>query len=209
MSRDTRTRILVSTLLLFNEKGEPHTTTNEIADAVDISPGNLHYHFRKKADLVEALLLEFQADARRTLEAAQTPHGSLDDFWVFLHQLLELTAAYRFLLRDMESMLVEYPKVRNALKHFARALMASFELNLHAMVNSGVIRLDGVDARRVSRNLAVIALFSERFDKLVESTSSAEDSALRIAASVLNILTPFAQGDWAGQFRDLADYYKA
>ena len=88
MRGDTRKRILVTSLLLFNEHGEPATTTNEIADEVDISPGNLHYHFRKKRQIVEALLDEFQADARRVL--TQPEHALLDDFWVFLHLLLEL-----------------------------------------------------------------------------------------------------------------------
>lgn len=208
MSRNTRTRILVSSLLLFNEKGEPNTTTNEIADAVDISPGNLYYHFHKKSDLVEALLSEFQADARQVLQPPEGVHGSLDDFWVFLHRLLELTAAYRFLLRDMESLAVEYPKVRIALKHFARAITASLELNLHAMAGAAVIRLGSNDARLVSRNLAVIALFSERFDALSESSPSAEDSVLRIAGSVLSALGPFVVDTSAVQLAELASYYK-
>ncbi|MGI9233856.1 MAG: TetR/AcrR family transcriptional regulator [Woeseiaceae bacterium] len=207
MRTDTRTRILVSSLLLFNEQGEPNTTTNEIADAVDISPGNLYYHFHKKADVVEALLLEFQADARRILQPPDSTHGSLDDFWLYLHRLLELTAGYRFLLRDMETLIVEYPKVRTALKHFSRALTGSFELHLRAMVESGVIRLAGDDARLVSRNLAVIALFSEKYDALAESSPNSEDSALRIAGSVLNVLKPYVAENSAAQLSELATYY--
>ena len=206
MKANTQERILVTTLLLFNEQGEPNTTTNEIADAVDISPGNLYYHFRKKSDLVEALLLEFQADARRILQPAASP-GSLDDFWVFLHRLLELTAGYRFLLRDMESLVATYPKVGTALKHFARALAASFELKLQALIESGVVKLGENDARLVARNLAVIALFSEKFDALADSAPSSEDTAMRVAASVLNVLQPFVGEAYSRQFSELAAYY--
>ncbi|MBU2677235.1 MAG: TetR/AcrR family transcriptional regulator [Gammaproteobacteria bacterium] len=208
MRRDTRTRILVASLLLFNEHGEPNTSTNEIADEVDISPGNLHYHFRKKSELVEALLHEFQADARRTLEPPVERAVSLDDFWVFLHDLLELTAAYRFLFRDMESLTSAYPKVGNALKHFARGLAAVFELYLQGLAYGGVIRPAGFDAMLVSRNLAVIALYSERFDALIESSHSPDDSALRIAGSVLSVLVPFVAEDSAAELSELAGYYR-
>lgn len=208
MSRNTRTRILVTSLMLFNEKGEPATTTNEIADAVDISPGNLHYHFNKKSDLVDALLLEFQADARKVMLPPDASQSSLDDFWVFLHRLLELTAAYRFLLRDMETLVMEYPKVRNALKHFARALEASLELYLRSMADGGVIRLDRNDAGLVSRNLAVIALFSEKFDTLTGSRSSPDDASLRVAAAVLNLLTPVVVDAHAQHVLELTSYYK-
>lgn len=208
MSRNTRTRILVTSLLLFNEKGEPKTTTNEIADTVDISPGNLYYHFHRKSDLVDALLLEFQADARRVLKSPDTSQASLDDFWLFLHHLLELTAAYRFLLRDMETLIIEYPKVQNALKHFARALAASFELYLHAMADGGVIRMASGDAKLVSRNLAVIALFSEKFDALVGSSPAADDAALRIAGSILNVLRPYVAESASSQLAELAAYYE-
>ena len=191
MPRDTRTRILVASLLLFNEQGEPNTTTNEIADEVDISPGNLHYHFRRKADLVQALLAEFRADARRVLQPPETDPASIDDFWVFLHLLLEFRTSYRFLFRDTESLIAEYPQVENAMRHFARGLKAAFELQLHALEGSGVMHIDDRDAALAARNLAVIALFSERFDGLVDAADSAEDSALRSAAAVLAVLKPY------------------
>ncbi len=209
MRKDTRTRILVSSLLLFNDHGEPNTTTNEIADEVDISPGNLHYHFRRKADLVAALLAEFQADARRVLAPPDDEAASLDDFWVFLHVLLELKAAYSFLFRDTESLVGDYPKVAQAMRHFARGLAAAFELHLHALAANGVIRLTAEELPVVGRNLAVIALFSERLDMLVETEQSAEDSALRIAAAVLNVLKPYAEKNERLQLERLVSRYQA
>ena len=207
MSRDTRTRILVASLLLFNDKGEPNTTTNDIADEVDISPGNLYYHFHKKSDLVAALLAEFQADTRKILQPPDAMQTSLDDFWVFLHLLLEFSSAYRFLFRDMESLLIEYPKVGNALKHFARGLAASFELYLRAMASDGVIRLARGDMAATSRNLAVISLFSGKFDALVDTRRSADDSALQVASSVLNVLKPFVAADAALHLEELVSHY--
>jgi AcrR family transcriptional regulator len=203
----TREKILVASLLLFNDKGEPNTTTNEIADEVDISPGNLHYHFRRKSDLVEALLGEFQADARRVLQPAVSEKASLDDFWIFLHLLLEFTAAYRFLFRDMETLIVEYPKVGSALRRFAKGLVAVFELHLHALADSRVLRPGSEEMRVIARDLAVIALFSERFDALVEKSSSADVSALHIARSILNLLKPFVAAGAAEHLAELAGHY--
>jgi len=199
----------VASLVLFNEHGEPNTALNDIADEVDISPGNLHYHFRKKADVVSALLAEFQADARQVLQPAQTTSASLDDFLVFLHLLLELKEAYAFLWRDMETLVVDQPNVGTALKHFARGLTAAFELLLRGLVATGVLDLDERDMPTVARNLAVIALFADRFDALVGSGESADDEALRIVAAVLDVLRPLAAKDAAPHLEGLAAHYGA
>ena len=207
MRGDTRNRILVTSLLLFNEHGEPRTTTNDIADEVDISPGNLHYHFRKKEQVVDALLDEFQADAKRVLSPPDVDVVTIDDFLVFLHLLLECTAAYRFLFRDLESLSERYPRVQRVLGHFAQGLTALFELYLRQLAMSGLLAINEDDAGMVARNLAVIALFSERFDGLTGQATTADDSALRIAGSILNALKPLTAKDAAAHIEDLAAHY--
>lgn len=208
MKRDTRTQILVASLLLFNEQGEPQTTTNEIADEVDISPGNLHYHFRKKGEIVEALLAEFQADARHVLRQPESGKASLDDFWVFLHGLLECTAAYRFLFRDSETLAADHPKVQRALTNFSKGLIAVFELYLRAMAASGVLKIQTDDAAALSRNLAVLALYSDRFGALFEKAKSADDAALRIAQAIFGALKPYAKGQSDQQLDELLAHYR-
>jgi AcrR family transcriptional regulator len=207
MARDTRHRILVASLLLFNEQGVPRTTINEIADEIDISPGNLHYHFRKKEEIVDALTAEFQADARKVLHPPDSETVSLDDFWWFLHHLLELKDAYRFMLTDTEVLADEYPKVARALRHFARAVNAAFELYLIGLVQNGHLNTDMAGVRSTARNLAIIALMSERFDELVDADSAADDAAIGVARSILGLLKPIASVDTAMELEELATHY--
>ena len=55
----TRDRILETCRKLFNERGPNKVTTAEIAESVGISEGNLHYHFQRKDQIVEALFDRF------------------------------------------------------------------------------------------------------------------------------------------------------
>jgi AcrR family transcriptional regulator len=206
--RDTRTRVLVTSLLLFNKQGEPNTTTNAIADELDISPGNLHYHFRRKSEIIDALLAEFQADVRRVLEPPSTDNVSIVDFWVFLHLLLEVMAGYHFLLRDMETLSGKYPKVGRTLGGFAKGLTAVLQLYLDGLDRNGVLNIDDSEISVASRNLAVIALFSERFSTISGVDHPADAVALETARSILALLLPYSTGETASVFSELSRQYR-
>jgi hypothetical protein len=134
---------------------------------------------------------------------------SLDDYWVFLHFLLELTAAYRFLFRDLETLSETYPRVDRVLGHFAKGLAASFEIYLRQLAEAGVLELEDREAAVLARNLAVIALFSSRFERLTGATASADDEALRVAGSILTAMRPFAARQSVVLLDELASRYEA
>lgn len=55
----TDIEILKKALDLFNEKGYAHVGMRELARELNISPGNLTYYFKKKEDVLAALLNQF------------------------------------------------------------------------------------------------------------------------------------------------------
>lgn len=54
---DTRQRILDVAARLFTEKGYAATSVRDIAKALGIANPSLYYHFKSKAEILDAVLL--------------------------------------------------------------------------------------------------------------------------------------------------------
>ncbi|MHC5347718.1 TetR/AcrR family transcriptional regulator [Pseudomonas sp. A46] len=124
----TRDRILECALDLFNRNGEPNVTTLEIATELGISPGNLYYHFHGKEPLVMALFERFQEELAPLLDPPDDARLDAEDYWLFLHLIVERLARYRFLFQDLSNLAGRLPKLargmRNWLNHLKRTLAA-------------------------------------------------------------------------------------
>ena len=81
--RRTAQRIAEVTLALFNRFGEPNVSTTLISSELNISPGNLYYHFPSKDALVNHLFDEYETAMLDLLEAATDVHD-VEDAWFFL-----------------------------------------------------------------------------------------------------------------------------
>ena len=155
----TRERILTVSLAMFNEQGEPNVTTNHIADELEISPGNLYYHFRNKDDIIEQLFARYE---ERMDKAMLTPEGrlpNLEDIWLQLHLVYECIWDYRFLYRDLVDILSRSRKIR---LHFSRILKRATENATEVMrglVAAGIMRASAEEVQALATNLLVIATF--------------------------------------------------
>lgn len=99
-SVSTKDRILDTALKLFNEKSEGSVTTAQIAEALDISEGNLWYHFRTKREIVAALNLRLEQEVDRNLSRLPDKNFDLIDFMSYAGRAFEYLWEYRFLFRD-------------------------------------------------------------------------------------------------------------
>jgi AcrR family transcriptional regulator len=98
-------RILEAALDLFNEQGTGAVSTNHIAEAAGISPGNLYYHFRNKDEIIRALFEQLYHlwDVKLVLPTDRMP--TLDDVKVLIQTNFEIMKDYRFVYRELLGLL--------------------------------------------------------------------------------------------------------
>ena len=144
---------------MFNTQGEPHVTTNHIADELEISPGNLYYHFRNKDDIIEQLFARYE---ERMDNALATPSGrlpGLEDIWLQLHLIFECIWDYRFLYRDLVEILSRNRRMR---LRFARILKRADErahLVMRGLSQAGIMRASAYELNAAATNVLVLSTF--------------------------------------------------
>ena len=190
MARQTRQRILDASLVMFNAQGEPNVTTNHIADELEISPGNLYYHFRNKDDIIEQLFGGYEQRMDAALTAPEGRLPGLEDVWLQLHLVFECIWDYRFLYRDLVDILSRNRRLR---MRFARILKRADEQAhtvMRGLVQAGVMRASADEVDAASTNILVIATFwmnyaSARGDK--DERASIRDGIVQ----VMMLISPF------------------
>jgi AcrR family transcriptional regulator len=159
VARDTRQRILDTSLAMFNGQGEPNVTTNPISDELEISPGNLYYHFRNKDDIIEHL---FQRYEERMDSALVPPDGrlpNLEDIWLQLHLVFECIWDYRFLYRDLVDILSRNRHLRLRFARILKRAAGNATTVMRGLVQAGVMRASAKEVDSTATNILVIATF--------------------------------------------------
>ena len=193
--RRTAERILASTLELFNRFGEPNASTTMISAELNISPGNLYYHFPSKDELVNTLFDQYESQLYELL-AASTDVLDVEDAWFFLHSLFELIWQYRFLYRDVGHLLSRNRRLET---HFPaillrkRAALRQLLDTLQAKCAASAAEDRQRDA--VAASMVVLLTYWLSYEYVLQPRSAmepenAQDALLRGAYHVMGLLAP-------------------
>ncbi|MEE4376066.1 MAG: TetR/AcrR family transcriptional regulator [Candidatus Competibacteraceae bacterium] len=187
----TRERILQTSLRLFNENGEPTVTTNHIADEMDISPGNLYYHFRNKDDIIYFLFIQFEQEISDVLEAPQSRALNMEDMWLYLHLVFESIWRYRFLYRDLDNILTRNRKIRLRFRRILDRKVRTAITICKGLVDAGIMdaTLEEIDA--LSNNIAVVATYWLNFQRVRIDNRNNDGDIGQGVYQVITLVSPF------------------
>lgn len=159
MSGKTRQRILDAALALFNAQGESNVSTNHIADEMEISPGNLYYHYRNKDDIIEQLFQRFEERMDLALTVPEGRDVTLEDVWLQLHLVFECIWDYRFLYRDIVNILSRNRSLRLRFARILKRGSANAHLIMKGLDESGAMRASAAEIEGLATNILVLATF--------------------------------------------------
>jgi len=195
--RRTRERILETSLALFNRRGAPHVTTADIAGEMNISPGNLYYHFRNKDEIVGELYEAFESKLAPLLADPGGRKIDVEDFWLWLHLLFELMGHYRFLYRDLDELAARVPLVGKRFGRMLRQGGATVVELCRGMVAAGTMRATEREIAALARNVVLVATYWQSFSRIGygDNEDQREADAGRAAYQVLALIAPYLLGD--------------
>ena len=126
-------------LALFNARGSANVTTNHIAEALNMSPGNLYYHFRNKAEIVREL---FARILQAWAENYALPEGKSPTFKTMDAMAagnFEIQWQYRFFFRDLTQLLAADPELAASYRGNRESGMTNTVALLKHFIASGLM----------------------------------------------------------------------
>jgi AcrR family transcriptional regulator len=158
----TRDRIIETAITLFNEKGTKGVSTNHIANACGISPGNLYYHFRNKEDIIRAIFEQMDRvgmeEYQRVLERHQA--GTLEAMASTFVMIQEYNWRYRFFKRELTPLIMNDPLLRDRFQKTNRSMLAVVRNSVESAIALGLIKpLAEREIELFSEEIWLVALF--------------------------------------------------
>lgn len=190
----TRDRILHTSLMLFNEEGEAETTTIDIANEMDISPGNLYYHFKGKDEIISELFTQYEHAMSNTLTAPiekpiSDSRGSVEDNWYYLYVVMEEMYQYRFLYHNLDNLLQRYPDIRRSFRRLIQLKRAAMYAICQSLLEQEVIDARDQQLLGLVDNMTLNLTFWLNYESLLRENS---DPQITIHQGVLQLLTMVA-----------------
>lgn len=202
----TRDRILYKSLELFNELGEPNVTTLLISDELDISPGNLYYHFKSKTDILTNLFEWYESEMGALLETSN-PAPDIEDQWFFLHLIFEHIEKYQFLYKDIVHVLGQHDNLKQRFYKIVQKKKKATLSILKGLQEQDIIDASDDEIEALCENIVLTATFWINYCIVSRNKRLSEDMLARGVYQVISLVAPLLGKEQRQQLNELKKAY--
>lgn len=136
----TRTKILLVSKVLFNEKGYSNVTIRMIALKLNMSSGNLNYHFQKREDILEALYFEMVEVFDNRVKQLGNDQIALETIKEDVEVSLKRMIEYRFFWTDLYNLVRLNEKIKSHFENAYKERFKGYEFLFKFLIGKGIMR---------------------------------------------------------------------
>lgn len=208
----TRDRILVTSLALFNEEGEANTTTIDIANELDISPGNLYYHFKGKEQIIAELFQQYELALGSTLTAPiekplSDSRGDVEENWYFLYVVMEEMYQYRFLYYNLDNILQRFPDILRGFRRLVQLKRAALHAICQSLLEQSVIDARGQQLLGLVDNMTLTLNFWLNYSQLLHGERPPQITIHQGVLQLMTMIAPYLGDEELDFYKDCEDIY--
>ncbi|MDD2309582.1 MAG: TetR/AcrR family transcriptional regulator [Desulfuromonadaceae bacterium] len=193
----TRDKIIHTAIQLFNEQGTRAVSTNHIATAIGISPGNLYYHFRNKEDIIRAIFKQMDAYGLEQYQIILNEYqpGSIEAMEQTFIMIQEYNWRYRFFKRELTALIMNDPQLKECFHDTNRQMLDMIRYTIDSGIANGSIKaMNDTEKGSFVDAIWLVALFWLNY--LEVGGEEVNESTLRRGNNVLRtVLQPYLAGE--------------
>ncbi len=182
----TKEKILAVALNLFNEEGTQKITTNHIAKAAQISPGNLYYHFKNKEQIICELYMLMRE--KIGFEEMDLPED-LCQALLYCRYVASVWWEFRFFRKEMMVLIEKDGKLKRMVITDNRTQLEKLGHLIEHLLNEGYLR-KSVEEANLPTLIMMFSQFWMPYLQLMDQNIDKEH-ALEVATEVKRIFLPY------------------
>lgn len=200
---ETKHKILIKSLKLFNTTGISNVSLRNIADEVEISVGNLQYHFKKREDIIEALY--FQLVGKIDKVFVISTDDLLKSFLNISIEIYKILYEYNFFLLDFVAITRRNQKIKSHYSELSKRREIESLKVINVLIKNGLFREELLknEYRCLFKRIEVISNFwfsSILIQSDVLSKDSIQEYSILISQSIYPYLTDEAKNQYVNIF---------
>ncbi len=138
--KNTKEKILATALYLFNTDGLSQVTLRTIAKKMEISQGNLNYHFKKRDEIIKTLYFDLVKNIDFRLSKFQNEAVSLKLLLDLSTSIMGDLYEYRFFMLDFVQIMRENKVIKSHYLELSKNREKQFLELFDALIENGIMR---------------------------------------------------------------------
>ncbi len=200
---ETKQKILVESLRLFNDRGISNVALRNIADELGISVGNLQYHFKKREDIIETLY--FQLVGKMESIFFIGTNDLLESFLNISTEIISILYEYHFFLLDFTTITRRNQKIKKHYSELSKRREDEFLKIVDVFIENGLFRKEMLKNEYANLFKRVEVISNFWFSSILIqaeglSKESVEEYSLIISQGIYPYLTDEAKNRYASFF---------